>query len=540
MKVRIAVVGWLMLTWCGLSFTQTQIQTPAPAVSPGQAPAALAAARPELREFFIKAMAADAMTDPLQRCLAFPDLPGNHWPKGMTDWYCARYFGPAIAPARIAELINRSAWVELNALFRADLERHFLPVNPSEAIHRDVEVFAGIDKDQDRLSKLWVDNDPASPFANAVRAGYLAEAGFDARGTAYLRDTPAENVRQMEAFTSQALKFYEKALKLEPKLTPAHVGLIRLHGLGASDETVESAYERGMHIAPHCRDLTTAKMRTLRPKWGGSFEEMDAYAQLLGPLAEIFPQHRLTMVMPDLERAQTLQVDDKHAESIALLEPLALETPSLLVSETLAMAERPQGPAGNAEKLMYFLSAYRFAEEGGVWPSGAVSRVRGATMTQLEMPAWALPSLRSADRRKPHDPHTGYWLGYTYYKLGRDVDAEAPLIDGLAAKDTRPWSLYYLIGITSHFNRHADTVKYATIVTIEEPSDSSAWYAMANAQYGLGAIDKSIHAAERFLATVDRKNPDNKDFIQEMEALLARARPQAAGQPAMKVPSKTK
>ena len=51
--------------------------------SGGQAP--FAKAPTEIRDFLIKAEAADKIEDPLARCLAFPDLPANKWPASLAS-----------------------------------------------------------------------------------------------------------------------------------------------------------------------------------------------------------------------------------------------------------------------------------------------------------------------------------------------------------------------------------------------------------------------------------------------------------------------
>jgi hypothetical protein len=351
-------------------------------------------APPELHAFFLAAKVADAIADPLQRCLTFPDVPGNHWPKGLAAWYCEKTYGPRITLVRVTDLINRSAWAELNALFRADLKRHFDADHPSEAIHADLDIFWGSDADQERLSKKWLDNDPTSPFANAARATYLSAAGIKARGGAYRSETPDENFRKMEVLTSQAIKVFEKSLVLEPKLSPAHADLVMLGGYGATKETVRRAYEHGMRIAPHCTELTENYMHQLEPKWGGSMEQMDAYARQLAPLARRYPQQKLTMILPDYERAKVLDRDEKEAESAALLETLVLEAPSVLVMQSLAMTEESdRGTNGATEwkNLMHLLAAYRYSDREGCcsgYKPGAIARRRGSSMVDLNLPEW--------------------------------------------------------------------------------------------------------------------------------------------------------
>jgi hypothetical protein len=40
------------------------------------------------RDYLVKARTAERISDPLQRCLTFPDLPGNKWPVGHAQAHC--------------------------------------------------------------------------------------------------------------------------------------------------------------------------------------------------------------------------------------------------------------------------------------------------------------------------------------------------------------------------------------------------------------------------------------------------------------------
>jgi hypothetical protein len=40
------------------------------------------------RSFIEKAKQAEAIKNPLKRCLAYPDYPGNRWPAGLAAAYC--------------------------------------------------------------------------------------------------------------------------------------------------------------------------------------------------------------------------------------------------------------------------------------------------------------------------------------------------------------------------------------------------------------------------------------------------------------------
>lgn len=123
----------------------------APAATPAPAPVAAPALRftlpdgkpsPEVLAFLDAAVAARAIADPLARCLAFPDLPGNQWPAGLAKAHCEYLYGERLTGEQIKARIDAGDFAALDARLAADLARHFDAGDFSEAIHRD---YADID-----------------------------------------------------------------------------------------------------------------------------------------------------------------------------------------------------------------------------------------------------------------------------------------------------------------------------------------------------------------------------------------------------------
>lgn len=182
------------------------------------APEGLAKAPAHLRQFLAQARAADAMLDPYQRCLAFPDLPANSWPAGMGKQYCEITAGDRIQANVISRQLVINDPAGLDALFQHDLERHFSADHFSEVIHTDFVPFEHAGNDANLLSQEWLEKAPESPFANLARGMYLLASARAARGVEWASDTPRENMDRMSDFAVMAARHIDKALRLEPRL----------------------------------------------------------------------------------------------------------------------------------------------------------------------------------------------------------------------------------------------------------------------------------------------------------------------------------
>ncbi|MES2018261.1 MAG: TonB family protein [Pseudomonadota bacterium] len=355
-------------------------------------------APPGMRAFFLEARQADAIADPLQRCLRYPDMPGNQWPAGLATAYCHLSYGKKTTLSQVAELVGRGAMGELETLYRGHLHQHFSKTDSSESIHYDFNLFDGSDQAAS-ITRTWLDKAPRSAFAIAARAQHLLSLAGDVRGGRYVADTPPENMQRMGVLASQAGDLFGQALKREKRLLPAYIGLIDVARLTGQDALGDEAFARANALDPGCRKLSRDRMRAMEPRWGGSEAAMAAYASQLAPLVATHPLVALSTIMPALDQGELLLARKMYRQSASVLEQ-ALRVapfPDLGIRQAQAMmADRDY----SWRPLLPLLVAYRY----DVADFGA-ARARGDTLLQLNDPQWALKSLQRAVTVKPDDAY---------------------------------------------------------------------------------------------------------------------------------------
>ena len=114
---------------------------------------------------------ADAIQDPLQRCLAYPDLPGNTWTPGVAQARCTMFLSPLpYTLDDIAGLLDKDAGAAtLDATFRQLLEAHYTVPAKREQITRLLDVFSDGDRAKaERTARRWTAVAPDSEFAQAA------------------------------------------------------------------------------------------------------------------------------------------------------------------------------------------------------------------------------------------------------------------------------------------------------------------------------------------------------------------------------------
>ena len=371
---------------------------PALGLAPAHAVAVDKTPPPAYVEYVAALRKADTIRDPLQRCLAYPDLPGNTWAPGVAKARCIMFLTPPVFTLDSLEkaLAQPGGATAIDTRFRDLLDAHYTVPDQREQIFVGLGIFGSDDHDKaERIARAWLAASPDSPFARTALARVLATRGWSARGTQYIRDTPAENVQRMEAFFVEASKLYVAALEANPKLLPACEGLMSI-GRQSSSRVEAVGTKVCMDADPASYFVVEEMMTAAEPRWGGSPEQMRAvaaYAQARvkeNPVLAVFAFHHAYY---EIERAE-----DGDAQALTVLEPAAAIVPNAAYLRSVGGAylrkDELWKALGHLSQALRFSPGY--AEE---------SRWRAYVLFLLDEPQWARAD---AERAVELDPDSGH------------------------------------------------------------------------------------------------------------------------------------
>ncbi len=146
--------------------------------------------------------------------------------------------------------------------------------------------FAVADPSLSPLLEEWVERYPDSFAAVAARGSYFYELGWYYRGNQYGKDTSQNRIDRMVAYHRQAAADFERALSLRSSAVAVHANMLHLMVTnGAGDPSARERLERALQHCELCFGIRTTYMRSLRPRWGGSFGQMESYAAGLDELS---------------------------------------------------------------------------------------------------------------------------------------------------------------------------------------------------------------------------------------------------------------
>lgn len=368
------------------------------------------------REYLLAARRAEAIEDALQRCLAYPDLPGNQWPAGHAEAHCKSHAQTFLSADALNALLDAGQYDDVERRLDALLQRHFSTSDFSEEIDYAFDGFKRTSPQTDARTLAWLQQRPNSPYAHLARGMYLLAAGADARGSAFIQNTPANRIREMERLLAQAVPELEAATRLQPRLMPAYAELVLAAMYDSSVADAQAAVTAAGRQDPACQTLFMRRMDALRPQWGGSLEAMLTLAAEVQRYVAERPQLAIYVGQPYAERGLALmREDDFGREAVELLE-IAVRKGSredALSDAANALLNAHDDSRDPWKALAYLLQESRF-KDGGRWEDVNISR-----MLLREEPALAWRYAQRVLAWKPDDSAANFYFAGANFNLGR-------------------------------------------------------------------------------------------------------------------------
>lgn len=476
------------------------------------------------REYMIRARAAERIADPLQRCLAFPDLPGNRWPEGHAAAHCRHHFG-AQGPTleELDDLVAQGELARLEQTFDRILARHFAEAEPGEEIHDTLydQMLAGT-AEIDRITAAWIGQAPESAYANLARGAYLRGAAWKARGEDIASETPRESMRRMSELADAAIPYFERAISINPKLIAAHVGLLEIGMLDSRPELEERAFASAEKVDPACVALAHARMRALQPRWGGSYEQMLAYARRLSAHVPRRPHLAMFVGAPFADRGDRLAADKQFTrETLEILE-IAIATGSdegAFRDAANVAINLTEGQPDPIKGAAYLLQESRFRETTA-WGARQI-----AWQLVGPEPEWSLNYSLRAVELEPGNTFANYLVGSGLSAVRRFDRAERAYRIAIEDPDYRQTSLREVAAMWLYGDAEAQEANakragpYIDRLLREYPDDGRAWIMRLDHDM---LMDRpvGIDLLRKVLAKLDRNDPPQADYAEMIEEAM--------------------
>jgi predicted Zn-dependent protease len=258
----------------------------------------------------------------------------------------------------------------------------------------------------------WVGKLPSSYSARLARASYYISQGLDARGTEFVAETSEENLETQRFYFDKAKADLDESLKLSSNAYLAHVYLMTTACYCGGPKKGKAHYEAAAKLAPQSVELRLQRMRDLEPRWGGSVEDMEAFAaQARKELSDATAANRVAARVPAYRAFEHRTAKDMSGALKYLDQAIALDADAAMLCErsfVLMEFKREADAFADVKRGLSKARENRYCMRRAVWHAG-----------RLQDPGEAIEVLTLVLEVDPLSTHALNQRGWRYQGLGK-------------------------------------------------------------------------------------------------------------------------
>ncbi|GGA13616.1 tetratricopeptide repeat protein [Dyella caseinilytica] len=467
---------------------------------------------------------AEKQSDPLQRCLAYPDPPGSHWTHDAVVAYCHYRFQPTISFGEVKDLIEQGKTAELDR--RMDEALHAQMTQPDargQLDHIFINAFDDGSFATRELLDAWKRGSPNSAYAYAASGYAYVAMAHEQRGGKFARDTSQDKMDAMGRLLRQADADLRHAISLNPRITPVYVAMIHAAGLAFGEGYARQAIALGLRVDPANWSIYAQMMWLMQPQWFGSLETMQR-------VADAAVKHANQNPLLWIEKNAVAQYQANAGGCDCAPPPQAFNFPSALDelanSRELAVVGRTAADQGAASMAVVYLSeAMRFETK--------TERLRQQRVAQLALVGERQMAMDEANKliaEAPKDAGNYQARGYAYVYTGDTRRGVQDLETALAINPDDDEVLGMLGNIYTNQTHEWDKAwDIADRIIRKYPDSPGGWVIRATIQENQPRV--GLQDTYQYFLAHFSNDPRMKWQIDHMHELLTQAGSASSAQP---------
>ena len=489
-------------------------ETPAPEAASVAASAAgfgrPAFSEPQLQQFLDEAHKAEAIADPLQRCLSYPNPPGVNWSADVASAYCHFTVDSEVTSTQVRDFIESGRVAQLQDLL-ANAERAELsdPAAQSRLDRIYNLVFSDGSDDMRALMDAWKRQSPDSAFALAASAAAYVAMAEKQRGDEFADKTPQSAFDAMHRLLGLARTDLDRAVEIDSKLIPAYHTMIVLARMDSDPRYATDAAKRALAADPASFPIYASLVAMAEPRWGGSVALMN---HLIGQAQAHASKNGLLRVLLSQRDGARERIEDCACDDFAdadLYRRFFAEVPTLNILRSAGWAtEQRNHPDLSVVYRSEFLRFY----------PGDLGAREGRTfgLLQLGRTAWAVEEGNVLVRLEPGDQNA-YGLRGSAYRASGDPARAAQDYEQALRLNPADSDLLFSLGDIYANQTHDWDKGWAVADQLMQINDPRGWLLRAQIQKAQPreGLDQTVgEFMQRFSA-----DPASRPLVASMQVL---------------------
>jgi len=291
-------------------------------------------------------------------------------------------------------------------------------------LHNAYWAFCRDSEGYETLLNNWTESFPDHYQPYLARACYYYEMGWAARGFDYARNTSREQFDSMNSYFAKAEQDIEQVHKHFNKTVIGYELLMSMRNAQGRQRESDAAKNKALTISPASYAVRVGYLYTIRPRWGGSYEQMNTFIQESLTLVSQNPKLKLLQGEILIEKGYSLLVKKEYEKADPLF------TQALLFGENSDVYYKRGMNRMYMEQYEESLHDLNRALELNPEASSFYYR-RSLTHSYLEQYDKAMTDIQKSLAIKPNYKKAKYQKGWILVKNGYQLQEEGDYITAI-------------------------------------------------------------------------------------------------------------
>ncbi len=464
--------------------------------------------------FMANAMKADAIEDPLQRCLESPDLPHAHWNRETTVAHCRMRTFKTLELADIEALLRDKKADAIDRAFASYLTAQESEEGPKGLIDIAFQN-ARLGKADARTRKIideWKRQAPASAFALTASGLQYVDAAHEARGGASGSRVTEGQWNRMREQIRLANTDLHRAVEIDPRVTSAYPPLIYASAMDGDGDAMEHNANLALDVDPSNLVIRSQLMNQSQPMWGSAFGGVENQRDESAALVSRNPLLRMVTQLPLVYKAFC---DCNYPDAYTLQLVLEASDADLAPVQLTKLASVIYD-SNRHLAIMLYTEALRFDPR-----NEEILRWRSEVMIDAGDSKGALDVMLTMARRFPADNQVARQLAVIYRQTGHIKEAEETFLAIVARDPYDVLALGFLGDLYNHQAHQPEKTAEVARRLIELHPDHPAGY-IVRACYLMNANSPERYEAIHYVLNRFGDEPRWAGSAKELRAYLAK------------------
>ncbi|HOJ77078.1 MAG TPA: tetratricopeptide repeat protein [Bacillota bacterium] len=454
----------------------------------------------------------------------------------------------------LRQMLQEQKFGELNQLLEQYYQDWVTDFRNEYVLSDAYDAFAINDQSYQGRLDQWVKKFPTAYQPYLARASFFNHLAWESRGYRWASETSAEQFANMKHYFQEANQDLQVVLEMEPNHLVAYDLLLSMNTALGNKEINYNLIKKALQFAPNSFLLRSRYIHSIRPRWGGSYQQMRQFAKEAQKFNNTNPRLKVLLGFANADLANVLTRQNCYWLAELLYTNALAKGHHWGFYEELASCYLSNNKSGQALKMInqaielrpqleenYLLRAEIYSAQGNF--DGALADlllaeklnpgysrlqstrervsqrfvISGYNYHQSKQNELAFTDYERALKLWSNNAEAFYWRAKTYIDLKQFTAAEADLKAAITINPTYFEAVRLMDWILFQGRRFDEIISYWTRYLEQKPDDAQAYLERGGAYFHKRDWEAAMRDAK---AAADLGHPEGKKRYEEMKQRL--------------------